>query len=164
MVIKISNMIYLASDHKGYELKGKIKVWLRNWGYEFGDLGPSAYVADDDYPDYVSKVGEQISAQSESLGIVLGFTGEGEAIVCNKYFHVRTAVYNGGTKDIIKLSREHNDANVLSLGAGFVNEVEAKEALKLWLDTKFSGEERHVRRLKKIEAIESANFKKLAGY
>ena len=149
----------MASDHRGFELKAKIKTWLPEWGYEFEDLGPNVYVADDDYPDYVSRVGKQVSAHLDDKGVVLGFTGEGEAIVCNKYQGVRTAVYNGGSTEIVKLSREHNDANVLSLGAGFIDDTQAKDVVKLWLDTKFSGDERHVRRLEKIRVIETSTCK-----
>ena len=152
-------MIYLASDHRGFELKVKIKSWLREWGETFEDFGPETFIANDDYPDYISRVGQQVSAHQDERGIVFGLTGEGEAIVCNKYRGVRTAVYSGGNIKIVKLSREHNDANVLSLGAGFIDEPKAKKVIKLWLDTKFSVDVRHIRRLEKIRNIEALNFK-----
>lgn len=145
-------MIYLASDHKGFELKGQIKDWLTEWGLEYEDCGPMTLDPDDDYPDFVAKAAEKVAASpDEHRAIVLGATGQGEAMVCNRYPNLRAAVYYGGTSDIITLSREHNDANVLSLGAAFVSASDIKLMVKLWLDTPFSNEERHTRRIKKIE-------------
>jgi ribose 5-phosphate isomerase B len=146
-------MIYLGTDHRGYELKEKIKQWLTNWGYEFEDMGAHEYNEQDDYPDFISLVGEKVSANPDSKGIILGSSGQGEAIVANKYKGVRAVVYYGGSEEIIKLSREHNDANVLSLGASFVGE-EVSEVIKLWLETSFPGEERHTRRINKIKQLE----------
>tara|TARA_Y100000310_G_scaffold262880_1_gene272716 strand:- start:279 stop:710 length:432 start_codon:yes stop_codon:yes gene_type:complete len=142
-------MIYLASDHAGFLLKEKIKEWLKEWSQEFVDCGADSLNPDDDYPDFVSlavgKMGEGDKA------IILGGSGQGEAIVANRVKGVRAAVYYGGDLEIIKLSREHNDANVLSLGARFLDDDEAKEAVELWLETSFSGDERHKRRIKKID-------------
>lgn len=150
-------MIYLASDHRGYEVKEKIKRWLKEWGYEFEDCGAFEFDPADDYPDFVSRVGQKVSMDPEkSIGIVLGHSGQGEAIVANKYRHVRAVVYYGGLPEMIKLTKEHNHANVLALSATFLKEAEMKNAIKLWFDTKFTFEERHVRRLKKIEEIEKA--------
>lgn len=149
-------MIYLASDHRGYEMKEKIKVWLKEWGNEFQDMGPLEYDPKDDYPDFVYRVGEKVSADPEnSFGIVLGHTGQGEAIVANKYKHVRAVVYYGKLLEMVKLTKEHNHANVLSISATYTTEGEMKEAIKLWLDTKFTFEERHARRLREIESIEN---------
>ncbi|TSC91822.1 MAG: ribose 5-phosphate isomerase B [Parcubacteria group bacterium Licking1014_17] len=148
-------MIYLASDHRGFELKKKISVWLKEWGYQSEDMGPFAYDAEDDYPDFVLKAAEKISADPEnSKGIVLGHSGQGEALVANKYKGIRAIVYYGGPEELITLSREHNNANVLSLGASFLDDETAKKAVKTWLETKFAGEERHVRRIAKIAKIE----------
>ncbi len=147
-------MIYLGTDHAGFELKEKIKEWLSEWGYEYEDVGAHEYDKKDDYPDFISLVGEKVSADPENpKGIVLGTSGQGEAVVANKYKGVRAVVYYGGKEEIIKLSREHNDANVLSIAAGFIGE-EAQSAIKLWLETSFSGEERHVRRINKIKDLE----------
>jgi len=142
--------IYLASDHAGFELKGKIKDFLVKNGYEAEDLGPFAYDANDDYPALIRPAAERVSQNPEDRAIVLGGSGQGEAMVSNRYKNVRAAVYYGGNMDIVKLSREHNNANVLSFGARFVKEEEALEAVKLWLETPFLGEERHQRRIAKI--------------
>jgi len=144
-------MIYLASDHRGFELKEKIKEWLKKWGYEYEDMGAFEYDKDDDYPDFVSKVAEKVSQDSDkSKAIILGSSGQGEAMVANRYKGVRAAVYYGGSEEIIKLSREHNNANILSLGASFIDEETANKAIKLWLETAFSDAERHKRRITKF--------------
>lgn len=144
--------IYLATDHRGYELKEKIKGWLGEWGYEYEDMGAFEYDADDDYPDFVHKAAQIVSQDPEnSRAIILGMSGQGEAMVANRYKGVRAALYYGGPEEIIKLSRQHNNANVLSLGAGFVGEDMAKKVIKLWLETFFSNEERHKRRIAKID-------------
>jgi len=145
-------MIYLAADHRGFELKEKIKKWLSDWGYEFQDMGAFEYDKDDDYPDFISKAAEKVSQDPEnSKAIILGGSGQGEAMVANRYKGVRAAVYYSDSEEMIKMSREHNNANVLSLGASFLDEETAKKAIKLWLETPFSGEERHVRRINKID-------------
>jgi ribose 5-phosphate isomerase B len=87
------------------------------------------------------------------MGIILGGSGQGEAIVANKVVGIRSAVYYGGDLEIVRLSRQHNSANILSLGARFINEDEAKEAVKIFIETPFSIEERHIRRLDKVENI-----------
>ena len=149
--------IFLASDHRGFALKEKIKVWLLEWKYEYEDLGPYEMDNEDDYPDFISKVAGRVSKNPKAdRGIILGASGQGEAMLANKYKGVRASVYYGGDEEIITLSREHNDANILSLGASFLDEKTAKEAIMLWLDTKFSGEARHVRRIHKITKIEDS--------
>ena len=151
-------MIYLAADHKGFALKEKIKKWLSEWNLQFEDCGALALDPQDDYPDFIGKAAAAVSGdQQNSKAIVLGMSGQGEAIVANKFKGVRAMVYYGGPDELVKLSREHNDANVLSLGAGFVDEGKIKEQIKLWLETPFTGEERHARRLRKIAQIEETN-------
>lgn len=146
------SMIYLASDHAGFELKEKLKAYLRELGYEVKDFGAFALDAADDYPDFIALAAQAVSEDPDnSRAIILGGSGQGEAMVANRFSGVRAAVYYGGDEKIIALSREHNDANVLSLGARFLTEEEAKRAVKLLLETPFSGEERHARRIKKIE-------------
>jgi ribose 5-phosphate isomerase B len=143
--------IYIGTDHAGFELKEKLVPFLKELGHEVVDKGAFSFDPNDDYPDFVEPVAEEVSKDSEARGIVLGGSGEGEGIATDKFPHVRTAVWYGGKLEPIKLSREHNDANILSLGARFISEDEAKEAVKLWLETPFSGEERHVRRINKID-------------
>jgi ribose 5-phosphate isomerase B len=145
-------MIYLATDHRGYELKEQIKSWLTEWGMEFVDCGNTKLDANDDYTDFVAIAAEKVAQDPvNNRAIVLGYSGQGEAMVANRRRGVRAAVLDAPNDDIVRLSREHNAANVLSLGAGFLSEEEAKHAIKLWLDTPFSNEERHVRRIAKID-------------
>lgn len=146
--------VYLASDHAGFELKNKLVEFLKSEGYEVEDLGPTEFNPDDDYPDFVNPAAEKVSSDPASLGIVIGGSGQGEAMVANKVKGIRAAVFYGGPVEIIKLSKEHNNANVLSLGARFLTEDEAKKTVKLWLETKFSGQARHVRRIEKIKNLE----------
>lgn len=174
--------IYIGTDHRGFELKEKIKKWLSQWGYEYEDCGAFSYDENDDYPDFISKVAQKVSEDPQNnKGIVLGGSGQGEAMVANKFKGIRAAVFYGPPfrldfksrallgmaglfdnriyenilKNIIKLSREHNDANILSIGASFLHERAAKFFVKIWLETKFSGDERHVRRINKIKELEN---------
>ena len=145
--------IYIGTDHAGYDLKEKLKSYLiHELGYEVIDFGANELNEEDDYPDFVRPVAEAVTDDDGSFGIVLGGSGQGEAMVANRVRGVRAAVYYGGSREIIKLSREHNNANILSLGARFLSEDEAREMVKLWLETDFSGEDRHARRIKKIDA------------
>ena len=144
--------IYIGSDHAGFAMKGELIEYLKTLSHESFDCGPTEYNHEDDYPDYISLVANEVSKDPEnSKGIILGFSGQGEAVVANRFPNVRCAVFYGGTKHIITLSREHNNANMLSLGAHFLTTQEAKQAVELWLHTEFTNEERHVRRIKKIE-------------
>ncbi|MEK7085195.1 MAG: RpiB/LacA/LacB family sugar-phosphate isomerase [Patescibacteria group bacterium] len=144
--------IYIGTDHAGFELKEALKKYLAEIGHEVEDKGAFSLNLEDDYPDFIRPVAEAVAADPENTrGIVLGGSGQGEAMVASRYKGVRAAVYYGGEREIIKLSREHNNANILSLGARFISAEEAKEAVKLWLDTPFSGEARHIRRIEKID-------------
>lgn len=143
--------IFISSDHAGFELKKFIVERLSLAGHDVRDLGPKEFNPEDDYPDFISLVAREISREpSGAKGIVIGASGEGEAMCANKFYGVRAAVYYGGNQDIIKLSREHNDANILSLGARFMSPQDAMSAVTLWLATPFSGDERHKRRLQKL--------------
>lgn len=145
--------IILGTDHAGFELKEKIKAYLKQLGYQVSDQGAFAYDENDDYPDFVRLVALQVGSDPENMkGIILGGSGQGEAIVANRVKNVRAAVYYGGSEEIIRLSRQHNDANVLSLGARFIEAERALEIVKMWLDTPFSGEEKHKRRINKIDS------------
>lgn len=147
--------IYIATDHAGYEMKEALASYIeRELGYTVADMGAHQNDPNDDYPDFIQLVAQEVSRDpSGTRGIVLGGSGQGEAIVANRFPKVRCALYYGGNPDIVKLSRDHNNTNILSLGARFLSLDEAKLAVKLWLDTPFSDEERHTRRLKKIEQI-----------
>jgi len=145
-------MIYLATDHRGFALKEKIKTWFAEWGYEYEDLGANSYNEQDDYPDFIHAAARKVSEKpTENKAIILGGSGQGEAMAANRHPGVRAAVYYGGPQDVIVLSREHNDANVFSIGASFVTEEDIKHVLKVWLITPFSHDERHVRRINKID-------------
>lgn len=145
--------ILFATDHAGFALKEMLISFVRDeLGYEVEDCGAHSLDSDDDYPDYIHRAATQVAADPENIrAIVLGGSGQGEAMVANRYAYVRAAVFYGGSPEIVTLSREHNDANVLSLGARFLSEADAREAVRAWLATPFSGDERHRRRIGKIE-------------
>jgi ribose 5-phosphate isomerase B len=146
-------MIFIASDHAGFELKQVLIDYLKSKNIAVEDCGPFAYDKQDDYPDLIHPCAEKVAADKNNRGIVIGYSGQGEAIVANKVKGIRAAVYYGSSQEIIKLSRQHNDANVLSLGAGFLSIDEARQAVDLWLSAEFEGG-RHERRLSKIDKIE----------
>jgi len=144
--------IYIGSDHAGFEMKKVLVGHLGLMGHVVVDKGPDHFDPTDDYPDFVALVAEGVAEEnSGAMGIVLGGTGTGEAIEANRLFGVRAAVYYGGPEEIIRLAREHNDANILSFGARFISESEAKGAVDLFLSTPFSGDERHKRRILKLD-------------
>jgi ribose 5-phosphate isomerase B len=146
-------MIYIASDHAGIELKKTIFEYLKKQGSEVVDCGPNVHDPEDDYPDFIYPCAVLVAKNPGSMGIVIGGSGQGEAMVANKVKGVRAVVYYGGHEDIIKLSRQHNNANVLSLGARFVTPEQAERAINLWIETGFDGG-RHQRRIEKIDRIE----------
>ncbi|MFQ5661775.1 MAG: RpiB/LacA/LacB family sugar-phosphate isomerase [Candidatus Paceibacteria bacterium] len=161
-VISYGMKVLFATDHAGFELKEKLVPFVKSLGYEVEDLGAFEYDENDDYPDSISKAASEISQNpATNKGIILGGSGQGEAIVANRFPNVRAIVFNGQCEEPagmkvpneIVISREHNDANIISLGARFLNEESAKEAVKLWLSTEFSEEERHARRIAKIAEI-----------
>ncbi len=153
--------IFVGTDHAGYVLKEKLVVLLKGLGHEVVDKGAFGYNEEDDYPDFVVPVAQEVSKNpDESMGIILGATGQGEAIVANKFPHVRAVVYYGEARsvvddeaDVIVRSRQHNNSNVLSLGARYLTEEIMTNAVVLWLSTPFSEGERHIRRLSKIDKI-----------
>ncbi|MEK7187133.1 MAG: RpiB/LacA/LacB family sugar-phosphate isomerase [Patescibacteria group bacterium] len=154
--------IFVGSDHAGFGLKEKLVPFLKDLGYEVFDQGPSEYNEEDDYPDFIIPVAREVSRHpNEVKGIVLGASGQGEAMTANKFSSVRAAVYYGKGQtvveedglSVIRLSRAHNDSNILSIGARFVTEEDMKEAVKEWLGTSFSEEERHKRRVVKMDHI-----------
>ncbi len=113
--------ILLATDHAGFSFKEKTKEILKSKKYEFEDMGAFEYNKDDDYPDFISKAAHKVSLHPDKyIAIIFGGSGQGEAIVANRFKNVRAIVYYGGNTDILELSKKHNDANVLSIGARFV--------------------------------------------
>ena len=145
--------IFLGSDHAGFELKEHIKKYLLKLGMKVEDLGAHKFDSQDDYPDFIVPVAKKVAQNPNSIGIIFGASGQGEAIAANKIKGIRAALYYGSNMEIVKLSRTHNDANILSLGAKFLTKQEAVEAVNTWLKTDFSNEARHVRRIKKINKI-----------
>ena len=141
--------IIIGSDHAGFKLKEALKAYLAELAYKVEDLGTDSEESVD-YPPIMAAVAKKV-AKSSNLGIILGGSGQGEAMTANRIKGIRATVFYGGPKKIITLSKEHNNANILSLGARFLTEKEAKEAVSLWLKTKFSNEERHKRRIKEID-------------
>lgn len=144
--------IYLAADHAGFEMKEMLVEFLEEMKYDVKDLGAKKLDEVDDYPDFVSKAAKKVSKKPDQRkAIILGGSGQGEAMMANRFKNVRAAVFYGGNEKIISLSRQHNDANVLSLGARFIEMEDAKKAALLWLEMPFSENERHLRRIGKIE-------------
>jgi len=141
--------LYISGDHAGYKLKEKLKPWLEKKGFEVVDFGPLKYNKKDDYPDFVIPMAKAI-VKDKTRGIVIAGSGEGEAIAVNKLKGIRAGIYHGKNLSIVKVNREHNDANVLCMGARFVSFEEMKKAIDIFLKTKFDGG-RHAKRLKKVE-------------
>jgi ribose 5-phosphate isomerase B len=167
--------VYLATDHAGFDLKETIKAFLLEKNFAVEDCGALIFDKDDDYPDFISKAAEQVSKDPENaMGIVFGGSGQAEMMVANKFKNVRCALFYTtaipvGAADVtgrkstdpyemIRLTREHNNANMLSLGARLLTDEEAQKAVKLFLTTVFPKDERHVRRIDKIKVIESKNY------
>ena len=142
--------IHLATDHAGLELKEKVKLYLSDLDYEVIDHGAYEYDALDDYPDFIFPCANAVSNDPESKGIILGGSGQGEAMAANRVKGVRAAVFYNGPDEIIKLSRQHNNANILSLGARFMSEKEMSKIIKVWLSTDFESG-RHQRRIEKLD-------------
>ncbi|MDP4008839.1 MAG: RpiB/LacA/LacB family sugar-phosphate isomerase [bacterium] len=142
--------IYLASDHAGFALKENIKEHLLSLGYVVEDGGAFEENPQDDYPDFIIPTARKVLEHPGSRGIVLGGSGQGEAMAANKVKGVRAAVYYGGDLEIVRLARAHNNATVLSLGARFVSSKEAMEAVQLFLEEPFE-RGRHEQRIEKME-------------
>jgi ribose 5-phosphate isomerase B len=162
--------VYLGTDHAGLQLKNTVKNVLQEKGYSVEDCGAYEFDKDDDYPDFIGKAAQQVSLHTGSMGIVFGGSGQGEAIVANKYKDVRCSLFYtpavaaqamdiAGNKsedpfEMLKLTRAHNDSNMLSLGSRFLTEEQAIKAVLTFLEAPFSNEERHVRRIEKVKKIE----------
>lgn len=143
--------IHIAADHAGYDLKEHLKNFLQIQGHTVIDHGAFVYDAQDDYPDFVIPCAKAVTQDSESLGIIIGGSGQGEAMCANKISGIRAGVYYGGDLELVHLMRQHNNANILSLGARFITTDQAEQAVTIFLETNFSGDERHMRRIEKLE-------------
>ena len=146
-----NNTIVLATDHAGFELKEAVKKSLLELGFEVKDFGALEYEPTDDYPDFINPAAKFISENDNAMGIIFGGSGQGEAMAANRFKGVRAAVFYGGPSEIISLSRQHNNANILSIGSRFVDSKEAINLIKLWLSIKFDGG-RHLKRIKKLDS------------
>ena len=162
--------VYIATDHTGFEVKNKVKDFLIKEGYEVKDFGAFTYDKNDDFPDFISKAAEAVSEDYESRGIIFGGSGQAEMMLANKYKGVRAALFysaipplqaaditgrqSNDPYEMIKLTRLHNNANILSIGTRFLTEEDIFKAIKIWLETPFSNDARHVRRIEKIKQIE----------
>lgn len=150
-------LVYIASDHAGFEMKKIVEDYLLEKGHDVVDVGSFSFVEDDDYPDYIHPAIQKLKESTAELGeenvraVILGGSGTGEAIVANRYKNVRAVVFNSVNLEAVKLGREHNNANVLSVGARFVDNDYLKLALEKFLETPFDESSRHSRRIEKID-------------
>lgn len=158
--------IYFAADHAGFALKQALMEHVHAMGYEMEDMGAFTLDPEDDYPDFVTPCALRVAADKGSFGVIVGGSGQGEAMCANRIKGVRAAVYYGPMRvaesldiegghsedgfDLVRLARHHNDANILSIGARFVSGQEALEAVRLFLETPFSTAPRHARRIDKF--------------
>lgn len=159
--------IALATDHAGFEQLKELQVFLESLGHKCHNFGPTSLIPDDDYPDYIFPAAKAVASGGCERGIILGRSGQGEAMAANRIKGVRCALYYGPAVarkvvdakgrlshdplEVVRLSRTHNDANMLSLGASFVGLEDMKRVIKFWLETPFSEEHRHQRRIEKLD-------------
>ena len=144
--------IYLAADHAGFELKEEVKFYLKQERYDIEDCGAYKIDSMDDYPDFVRAAALKVAQNPDSFGIVFGKSGAGECIVANKIQGIRA--FLGINEENVLLAREHNDANIMSLGSDFISFKQAPGLINVFLKTPFSNEERHKRRIEKIRELE----------
>ena len=144
-------IIALGTDHAGIELKEIVKKFLEENGYEVKDFGAYEYNSADDYPDFINPTAEFVSNNNDAIGIIFGGSGQGEAMAANRYKGVRAALFYGAPDKIVSLSRQHNNANILSLGSRFIEPEHAINIIKLWLSTEFEGG-RHQKRIDKLDS------------
>jgi len=144
--------VHIGSDHAGFELKNHLVQHLTGAGHDVVDHGPAVYDAVDDYPPYCLRTAEAVTKDDGSLGIVIGGSGNGEQIAANKVKGVRAAL--AWSTETARLSREHNNANVVSVGARMHSEEEATGFVETFLSTDYSGEARHTRRIEMLAGYE----------
>lgn len=145
--------IYLATDHAGLEHKNAVREWLETEAVSVTDFGAFVMNPDDDFPNFISQAARVVSMYPKQAAIIFGGSGQGEAILANRFPHVRAAVYYGGPDEIVSLSRQHNDANVLSIGARFVSIDDSKRLIWEWLHTPRNMEEKYIRRNQQISHL-----------
>ncbi len=146
--------IHLATDHAGFEHKEVVSAWLKSEGYEILDHGALVFDSEDDFPDFISKAARAVSVGGGlDRAIIFGGSGQGEAIVANRFPGVRAVVFYGGEELIPILSRQHNDSNVISIGARFTSVNTTKKVIWDWLHTEAFPAEKYKRRNEKIEII-----------
>ncbi len=143
--------IVLATDHAGFELKESVKKYLLDLNYDVKDFGAFEYESTDDYPDFINPAAKFISENNNTMGIIFGGSGQGEAMAANRFKGVRAAVFYGGPDQIIELSRLHNNANVLSFGSRFIEPEHAIDLIVKWLSIEFEGG-RHQQRIAKLDS------------
>ena len=146
----MNKTIVLATDHAGFELKEHVKKFLSEKGFEIKDFGALEYDSLDDYPDFIIPAAKFIS-EHKLIGIIFGGSGQGEAMAANRIKGIRAAVFYDGPDDIIELSKLHNNANILSIGARFVSKQKSEEIINLWLSTDFE-KGRHKKRIDKLDS------------
>ena len=147
--------VYLGADHRGFALKEKMKTWLTEWQYEFNDLGAYELNPKDDYPLYAEKVGVLVGKEEEAKGVLLCGSGVGGDVVANKIDGVRAAI--GKNPDQVRAGRKDDNMNILVIAAGYTKEDEARQKLKVFLETKSAKEKRFDRSMAEIEKLEANN-------
>jgi ribose 5-phosphate isomerase B len=159
--------IALSTDHAGFELLKQLESLLTQQGHQCVNYGPQSFDAEDDYPDFIFPAANAVASGECGRGIIMGGSGQGEAMTANRVKGVRCALYYGAVQatgavdakggaaqdeyEIVRLSRQHNDANMLSLAARFLTQSDIENAVAIWLETPFSGIERHSRRIAKLD-------------
>jgi ribose 5-phosphate isomerase B len=161
--------IALATDHTGFEQLKEVQIYLESLDHTCQYFGPASLNINDDYPDFILKAAEAVASGTCEMGIIMGGSGQGEAMAANRLKGVRCAVFYGpavvgriidangrvssSPYEIVRLSREHNNSNMLSLAARFVSVADMKQVIKLWLDTPFTEQPRHIRRIDKLDRL-----------
>ena len=146
----MNKTIVLATDHAGFELKEHVKKFLSEKGFEIKDFGALEYDALDDYPDFIIPAAKFIS-EHKLIGIIFGGSGQGEAMAANRIKGIRAAVFYDGPDDIIELSKLHNNANILSIGARFMTEKQIYRIIEIWFETEYQAG-RHQKRIEKLDS------------
>lgn len=159
--------IAITTDHGGYEALQELKPFIQSLGHKYVDFGPQGLAMDDDYPDLIAPAARAVASGECERGIIMGVSGQGEAMAANRVRGVRCALFygpvvaksaagadpsSGDPYELVRLSREHNNANMLSLSGRFLTLDEMKQAIEIWLKTPFSDAERHTRRIAKLDA------------